>query len=459
MPSAIAMPKPGQFTEECTIVKWLKQEGDRVAKGDILFEIETDKANMEVESFYEGTLLKILTPVGGTVPVQTVVGWVGQPGEAIPATPPPAPAAPPAAGAAVSRQPSAISGQKPDISPVKVSTGVASAPSTITHPPSAALPPPPAAPRKLKISPRAKALATRSVINPAPISGTGPGGRIVEQDVVAYLAAKGYAQLRITPAAKGLAAAETLDLLALRGSGEGGRITVADVRRAAAEKPRALSKMRQVIAQRLTQSFTTTPHFFVTVAVDMTDLLACRAELKARGRAYTVTDFIALAVVQTLQEFPAVNSATDGRSAWWHSRINLGLAVSLPEGLVVPVVRDAGALSLAELHAQAAALFDKARQGKLLPDEMTGSTFTISNMGMLDVESFTAIINPGEAAILAVASTVREPVVRNGQVVVRDRMRITLSSDHRLVDGALAARFVNAVKAKLEDTSLWRKLA
>jgi pyruvate dehydrogenase E2 component (dihydrolipoamide acetyltransferase) len=445
------MPKPGQFTEECTIVKWLKKEGDAVAKGDILFEIETDKANMEVESFFEGTLLKILTPEGGTVPVQAVVAWVGQKGEAIPATPPPpAPAAKPAAAPDGSVQKSEVSA--PKAAPVAAPQA---APQAAIQRPQAAQP---TAPRKLKISPRAKALAERSVIHPAPIRGTGPGGRIVEKDVLAYLDAKGYAQLKITPTAKDLAAKEQLDLLTLRGTGEAGKITVADIQRAVAEKPKAMSKMRQVIAQRLTQSFTSTPHFFVTVAVDMTNLVAYRATLKAKKLPYSVTDFIAMAVTLTLKEFPAVNSSTDGKSIWWHSKVNLGLAVSLESGLVVPVIRNADDLTLLELHDRSAALVEKARNGKLLPDEMSGSTFTISNMGMLNVENFTAIINPGEAAILAVASTTPQPVVRDDKVVIRQMMKITLSSDHQLIDGAQAAHFVNALKAKLENVELWKTL-
>ena len=209
-----------------------------------------------------------------------------------------------------------------------------------------------------------------------------------------------------------------------------------------------MSKMRQVIAQRLTQSFRDTPHFYVTVAVDMTDLIAYRNQLKAAGAPYTVTDFIAEAVVLTLQEFPGVNSSTDGKTAWWHSHVNLGIAVSLDQGLVVPVVRAAEQLSLLELCQRSKELAEKARAGKATPDDLSGGTFTITNMGMLDVENFGAIINPGEGAILAVASTKPQPVVRDGQIVVRQMMKMTLSCDHRIVDGALGARFANAVKTE-----------
>jgi pyruvate dehydrogenase E2 component (dihydrolipoamide acetyltransferase) len=202
----------------------------------------------------------------------------------------------------------------------------------------------------------------------------------------------------------------------------------------------------------------TAPHFFVTVETDLTALVELRARLKAAGAPYTITDFISLAVVRTLQEFPDVNSATDGTTLRWNSHVHLGLAVSFEQGLVVPVVRNADELTLAELNARSKELAEKARNGKLGPDDMTGGTFTISNMGMLDVENFTAIINPGESAILAVSSTLQKPVVRDGQVVVRSILKMTLSADHRLIDGAMAARFINAVKQKLEDIELWKLL-
>ncbi len=460
MATPIIMPKFGQMTEESAIVEWCKKEGDTVAKGDILFTVETDKSVMEVESFEAGTLLKILVKPGVSVPVQTTVGFLGQPGEPVPEVAPP-PAPPPVAGSQspakaaevqppAQRAPSAgapvpglTQGSRPEVQVTKL----------------AAPPPAPAAPTRLRISPRAAALARNSVIDPGQIQGTGPGGRIVERDVRAYLQARGYDRLRISAAAKQLAAANQLDLLTIRGTGDGGRITVGDVERALAERPKPMSRMRQIIAQRLSQSVVTAPHFFVTVEVDMTDLIQFRARLKEAGAPYTVTDFISQAVVLTLKEFPEVNSSTDGRTVRWNSRIHLGLAVSLEQGLVVPVIRDADLLTLGEISARSKELAEKARAGRLGPDEMTGSTFTISNMGMLEVENFTAIINPGEAAILAVSSTVRKPVVREEKVVIRSIMKMTLSSDHRLIDGAMAARFSNAVKRKLEDLELWRMLA
>jgi pyruvate dehydrogenase E2 component (dihydrolipoamide acetyltransferase) len=245
----------------------------------------------------------------------------------------------------------------------------------------------------------------------------------------------------------------------VRGSGDAGRILVADVERAVRCKPQPMSRMRQVIARRLTESKQTIPHFYVTVNADMTDLFAFRAELKAQGVKYSVNDFILSAVVQSLEAFPRVNSWTDGKVVAERGDVDLGIAVSVESGLVVPVVRSAQLLSLAELSAQAKALAAKARDGKLLPDEMTGSGFTVSNMGMMGVDQFLAIINPGESAILAVSSTREKPAVVNGEITIRQIMAMTLSVDHRIVDGALGAEFLNDVRARLENVELWKALA
>jgi len=281
---------------------------------------------------------------------------------------------------------------------------------------------------------------------------------VVERDVRAYLEARDYASLRVSPAAKALAAKEGLDLLALRDAEGAGRVEVADVERAVAEKPKPLSRMRRIIAERLTRSVVTAPHFYVTVEVDMSAALACRARANAAGAGFTLTDFVAEAATLALKEFPVVNSATDGETARWRSRVHLGIAVNLDQGLVVAVIRDADRLTMAGLSARMKALAEKARAGGLSPDETSGSTFSISNMGMLDVENFTAIINPGESAILAVSSAIKKPVARGEAIVIRPMLKLTLSSDHRLIDGATAARFVNRIKAKLEDEELWSVL-
>jgi pyruvate dehydrogenase E2 component (dihydrolipoamide acetyltransferase) len=452
MAQAVIFPKLGQTMEEGLIVKWLKQEGDAVGKGDILFEIETDKANLEVESFFEGILLKIYVGVGITVPVNTVVGYVGAAGEKVPAQPP-APAAAPAAPQAAT--PAAAPAPVPTAAPRAEAPRAAEA---VVRPFAAAPAPAPAVAVKRAISPRAKALARDKAVDPAPVTGTGPNGRITEKDVLAYLSARNYEALRIAPAAKRLAQEKGVDILTVRGSGEGGRIRVEDVERAIRAQPVALSRMRQVIARRLVESKQTIPHFYVTVTADITDLMRYRAALKAAGSAYSVNDFILEAVVLALEEFPAVNSTTDGRTVTWRGDVDLGVAVSVENGLVVPVIRAAQTLSLAELRDRVKTLADKARAGKLTPDEMTGSSFTVSNMGMLDVDSFAAIINPGEAGILAVASGREAPAVVNGEVRIRTRMAMTLSADHRIVDGATGARFANAIRAKLENVELWKSL-
>ena len=462
MATPIIMPKFGQMTEESAIVEWLKKEGDKVNKGDILFTVETDKSVMEVESFEAGTLLKITVPPRVNVPVQSTVGFLGNPGEAIPAGTAPAPTAPKQVEAApspkASELPSGLGLRQPSAALENAPAG-GRAPEDWRTPkreaPAAAVS---QAPSLFRISPRAAALAKHSVINAMRIKGTGPEGRIVEKDVRNYLQQHGYDKLRISPAAKELAAKEKLDVLAIHATDDSGRISVADVQRAIAEKPKPMSKMRQVIAQRLTQSFRDTPHFYVTVAVDMTELIAYRSQLKAAGAPYTVTDFIAEAVVLALQEFPDVNSSTDGKTTRWNSHVNLGIAVSLEQGLVVPVIRAAEQLPLLELSQRTKSLAEKARAGKATPDELSGGTFTISNMGMMDVESFGAIINPGESAILAVASTQPQPVVRDGKIVVRQIMKLTLSCDHRIVDGTLGAKFINGIKQKLEDIELWKRL-
>ncbi len=453
MPDAVIMPKLGQATEESTIVKWHKKEGDAVKKGDVLFEMETDKAVLEAESFFDGTLLKVLVKEAETVPVNVVVAYIGKPGDAIPASPPQV------AQAALTATAQPVPETVPREQRQEVKAPIASQPMPAPRASSPATSiTPDQATARLFISPRAKALALSRTIDHSEIRGTGPNGRIVVRDVNAYLESVGYDSLRISPTAKKLASKEKLNIIKIRGTGDAGRIMIHDIERAIKEKPVKMSKMRQVIARRLTESFTTTPHFYISVAADMTALFAFRKELKERGEAYSVTDFIFESVILALKEFPVVNSVTDGISVQWRGAVNLGMAVALDEGLVVPVIRNAEDLSMKELHDIAQTLAVKAREGKLLPDEMTGGSFTVSNMGMLDVDNFGAIINPGEAAILAVASTRERAMVIGGQVKVRSMMTMTLSADHRIIDGSTAACFVNAIKSKLEDISLWKSM-
>jgi len=428
MAHAILMPKPGQMTEECTVLSWHKKEGDPVKRGDVLFEIETDKSTMDVEAFDDGVLLKIVAAEGDVVPVNTVCAYVGQAGEAIPEAAPAEAAAAAAAAAPV-----------PPPAPVPAATAAPEAPASS---PPAALP---AADRegRLRISPRASRAAAEAGIDPRAIAGTGPGGRITERDVLAAIQAAAAPPAPTALAAPGVAPA--LVPAALPPTPVDGE-----------DEPRPFNRMRRVIADRLTQSWTSTPHFTVTVAVDVTRLLALRAELKAAGTNLTVTDFVLAATAQTLAEFPDVNSRTDGVSVWPRRRVHLGVAVSLPAGLVVPVIRDADRMPIGELHDRAVALATAAREGTLPVDDMTGGTFTVSNLGMFGVEEFSAIINPGEAAILAVSSAIPTAVAIGDGLAVRSVMKLTLSADHRLVDGELGARFLGAIRRRLEDAAAFR---
>ncbi|MBM3776511.1 MAG: 2-oxo acid dehydrogenase subunit E2, partial [Acidobacteria bacterium] len=272
-------------------------------------------------------------------------------------------------------------------------------------------------------------------------------------------AARSASRRNISPRAARLAQELGLDVSLLTGTGPEGRVVEADVERARAaraERPEPPSRMRRIIAERLTESYRTAPHFFTTQSVDMTELEALRAELKGAGLKYSLNDFILKAVALALIEHPPVNGAA-GKSSAGH--VHLGMAVALEDGLVAPVIREAERLTLDQVHSAAEELAAKARAGKLTPDEMSGSTFTVSNLGMLDVENFTAIINPGESAILAISSVRQQPAVFGGQIAIRRLMKITLSADHRSIDGAVAAGFINSVRAKLQDGELWRSAA
>lgn len=425
MAHPIVMPKPGQMTEECTIVAWFMEPGDPVQRGDILLEIETDKSNMDVEAFEEGVLLKAYFEEGDTVPVNSVIAYIGEEGEEVPDE------APAAMVADTTESPEPDT-DIPQAEEDRTAVAVTPAPASIE---------PPARQDKLRISPRASRLAASEGIDPRTITGTGPSGRITEGDVKAALATVAPATSAGPPSPRPAPVAASAPTVISDESEDG---------------PQTMSRMRQVIAERLTRSATTVPHFMVTVPVDMTGLLALRAELKAAGAELSVTDFILSATAQTLAEFPEVNSLTDGTSVWLRKRVHLGLAVSVPNGLVVPVIRDADRLSLAELHDRARSLAVAAREGTLSPDDMTGSTFTVSNLGMFGVDEFTAIINPGESAILAVSSVAPTPWVIGDGLAIRQIMKLTLSADHRLIDGEMSARFLNALRRRLTDAEAFR---
>jgi pyruvate dehydrogenase E2 component (dihydrolipoamide acetyltransferase) len=453
MATKIPIPKLGQSEETVTIQKWRVKEGDKIKKGEVLFEVETDKAVLEVESQFEGTILKIVVPAGVEVPVMTIGAVIGEPGEAVPAIDAPV-AAPKKAAPAAAPAPAAAA-------PKAAAPAAASAPAAAAPVAAAPVAAPASVAASAKPSPRARAFAKDFLIDLNKVSGTGGGvGRVTESDVKNYLETSGYFAKKITPVAFNVAKAEGLELVALNGSGEGGRITLADVKEAISEKPRPFSTMRKVIAKRLGDSKKNIPHFYVTVSIDMGAVAKKRAALKAQGIQISVNVFVVKAVALALKELPIVNSECDGNSIKLKSKVNVGVAVSLENGLVVPVVRNADRKAMDELQAEIAEIADKARSGKISPEDLKGGSFTISNMGMMNVENFAAIINPGESGILAVASTIPTPAVaEDGKtIVVKQMMKVTLSVDHRSVDGSDGAKFVNLVKSKLEDAALWDSL-
>lgn len=462
MATKLPIPKLGQSEETVTIQSWKVKEGDVIKKGDVIFDVETDKSVLDVESQFEGTLLKILVPAGKEVPVMTIGAILGTPGEdisalvkelsaAAPAPKPeaaPAPAAPKAAVPAPKAAPKAA----PAAAPAAAAPAPKAAPAPAAPAPSA----------KKAVSPRAKAFAKDYLIDLNKVPGTGGGvGRVTESDVRNYLETSGYYDKKITPTAFNVAKAENIDLLSLEGTGENGRITLSDVNDFVSERPRPMSSMRKVIARRLSEAKQQIPHFYVTVSIDMEAVKAKRAELKKAGISISVNVFVVKAVALALREMPLVNTVCVGDSVIYRSKVNIGVAVSIPNGLVVPVVRNADKKSMDEIAAEVAELAAKARDGKLSAAEMQGGTFSISNMGMMNVECFNAIINPGESGILAVASAVPTPVVvgkEDRKIEIHDIMKVTLSVDHRVVDGSDGAAFVNIVKRNLEDKALWDSL-
>ncbi|MER7015884.1 pyruvate dehydrogenase complex dihydrolipoamide acetyltransferase [Saccharopolyspora sp. NPDC000359] len=413
----IHMPRLSDTMEEGVISTWRKKAGDQISRGDVVAEIETDKALMELEAYDDGVLEKILVDEGATVPIGTPIAILGDgSGAAAEAASAPAPAAKaPAAEAPATDAPA------PAAEP-------ASAP--------AAAPAAPAEPgSKPKASPLAKAVAKEKGVDLATVQGTGPGGRIIRADIEAAAAAAPSA-----PAAESAAAP----------SAPAPAVASEDVE----EIP--LNKIQKVSAKRLTESKQQAPHFYLTSAIDVTELLEFRGTLNERlqsagGPKVSVNDLIVKAVATALRANPSVNVSFGGDKLLRHKRINLGIAVAIEGGLVVPVVKDADRKSVSEIAAESRELAGRAREGKLKLDEMSGGTFSISNLGMFGIEQFSAVINPPEAAILAVGAARDEVQVRDGEFVARKILRATLSADHRAVDGAVGAAFLQQLTSLLED--------
>jgi len=457
----IFLPMLGETMNEATIARWHKKEGDRVEKGDVLLEITTDKATLEVQSFGRGVLRKILAPEGMVVAAKETIGILAEPDEPIPAEllnyvpraapKKEAPSAPAAAGRP-SPVPRPVSGQ-----------ASASAPASVRPPEAAraAAPPPyqvpnaPMAGSRLAASPRARRVARERDLGWRFLLGSGPGGRIRERDVLAY--GEEVERLDVTHAARRLAAQKHVDLRELRGTGPGGRIVEEDVARAEPSLPaggferRELSAMRKVIAQRMTWSAQEIPQFALTTSIDMTACAALRKKLAAEGVKVSYTDMVVKAAALALRGHPEIASLYDAGTIIRRAGLHVGIAVALDDGLIVPVVRHADRLTLAELSVKAKDLIERARSNRLAPDEYAGGVLTVSNLGMFGVDEFRAIVNPGESAILACGAIADTPAVVGGAVVIRPVMKLTGSFDHRAVDGAQAARFLAKTKELLES--------
>jgi len=457
MADIIEMPKLSDTMSVGTLVKWLKKEGDAVKAGDMLAEVETDKATMELESFFEGTLLKIFAPAGAQVAIGAALCAVGQPGETVNA-----PAAPAAAA-----QKTENGEQKTEAKPIADAAPAAAPVSPPTPSPAPAAAPTPTAPvaavavagvadpgpassrpateDRLKISPLARKIAADQKIDAARLTGSGPHGRIVKADVLA--AAANPALLKSAPAPGSQGAAS--------GFVGGSPAKTGPIQQ---DRTVAASNMRAIIAKRLLEAKTQIPHFYLEIEVDAEPLLAMRTQLNTglekEGVKLSVNDFILKASAEALRRVPGVNASWVGTGIQYHGAAHVSFAVAIEDGLITPVIRDTHTKSVFQISAEAKPLGKRAKEKKLKPEEFTGGTFCVSNLGMMGVTNFSAIINPPNAAILAVGTTVTKPVVKNGLIVVGQTMGLTLSCDHRVVDGALGAQFLAALKDLLEKPAL-----
>lgn len=440
MATPVVMPKQGQSVESCIIVEWKKEEGDPVQEGDVLCEVETDKAVMEVESPVSGTLLARFYPEGELVPVLTNIAAIGTPGEDI------SHLRPQEGGSA--SQTEAVPPAPSEEAPVQ------EAPAGGVDQASAA----PAAPPQA-ISPRARNLAARRQIDLTGVQGTGPGGRIIERDVEAALAA----QPRLSPVAKAMV--ETGGYRAPgRGTGPGGRVMSRDLEAVASPAPSPAAAgaeddvleripvrgIRKVIAERMLHSLQSTAQLTLHASADARALLAYRRRLKESEPALelqgvTINDLVLFAVSRVLLQFPDLNAWYDGETITRYRAVHLGFAVDTPRGLMVPVIRRAQVLSLRELSRASKRLSTACQEGSITPDELNGGTFTVTNLGSLGIERFTPILNPPQVAILGVGSIELKAVEVEGEVQFIPHLGLSLTLNHQAVDGAPGARFLQAL--------------
>jgi len=404
----VQMPRLSDTMTEGILSRWLKQEGEEIRKGDIIAEIETDKATMELEAYDAGPLTALLVTEGTTVPIGQAIAVIGEGTSAKPATPtltPPAPTPP---------------------------APTPPAPTPPAHEPATPEAPDPATPTR-RASPLVRKIAHERGIDLTTVTGTGPGGRIVRADIDPAVGGVGHTPQPQVPVATTPAAPP------IQPDGD---------------ESVPLTAIRRVTARRLTES-AAVPHFSLTSVADTERLLTFRSEVNAAlvgaGGKVSVTDLLVRACAVALRAHPQVNSSWGGDTIVGHRRIHIGVAVATDAGLIVPVIRDADRKTVREIAAETRSLAERAHAGTLAPPEFSGGTFTISNLGMYAVDHFTAIINPPEAAILAVGAATPTPVVRDGEVVVRSILKLTLTVDHRVVDGAPAAAFLRELKDIVQE--------
>ena len=400
MATDVIMPQMGFDMEEGTVVRWLKGEGEEVNRGEPIVEVETDKATVEVEAFASGILRRIVVAEGTKVPVGQMIGIIASADEELPAVETPVPA-PPAADKPATVKASPASEVKAEKSPGEEKPG-----------------------ERLLISPLARRIAEEKGIDLAQVKGTGPKGRITKEDVLAFTAK--------APAAAPVPSAPSAP----------GELVVTE-----------LSKMGQTIARRMTQSKQEVPHFYITTSIDMTGALGLREEVNDLWEGevrVSVNDLIVKATALALIKHPSFNSYYDDGKVKRNPLINIGMAIALEDGLIAPAILDCAGKGLKEIAIASRDLVDRARNGVLKPREYTDATIAISNLGMFDIDSFIAIINPLQSASVAVGSVRKQPVVRDGEIAIADIMQATVSADHRVVNGAEAAQFLNEIKGFLQ---------
>lgn len=458
MATEIIMPQLSDTMDQGTILKWFKKEGDSVSRGDALAEVATDKADLEIESFHEGVLLKIEAGEGETVKVGSLIAVVGNAGESVsPSRASTSPVTDSTSGDGQSTEKSEqnngassngsphreeqkkssedkiITLSQPASSPVSNSEYEAKSGSNIKE----------ESGERVKISPLAKNIAKSHGIDYSQVSGTGEGGRIVRKDVEKIISTGPTTKSSATSSSPAPSMTNTAPKPQVVSSQAGVRIE-------------PLSRMRETIAARMVESVNTAPHFYATSRIEVDSLLKSREVLKSKEEyeGITITHLILKAVALSLRAFPRINAKYDNGHLVEPQNINIGIITALPDGLLIPVVKEADALSLGEIVSESKALIQRARAGKPKADDLQGGTFSISNIGRNEVEHFTAIINPGQGAILAVSSIQDEALVKGDAVVPGKTLRVTLSVDHRIIDGVMAGEFLTHLKKLLEEPIL-----